>query len=75
MAHEEAVNLVREHGALHGPALWAAMKAREDVKEAGRDSDQIEPKVCKSKLTRGEARVSKTQVQNAWRKELAELLL
>jgi hypothetical protein len=74
IAYEEAVKLIRAHGVLHGPALWAAMKARDDVKEAGRDSDQIEPKVCESKLTRGEGRVSKTQVQNAWRKSLAELL-
>ncbi len=75
MAYEEAVKLIREHGVLHGPALWEAMRARDDVKPAGRDSDQIEPTVCVSKLTRGEARVSKTQVQNAWRKSLAELLL
>jgi hypothetical protein len=74
IAYEEAVKLIRAHGVLHGPALWAAMKARDDVKEAGRDSDKIEPKVCESKLTRGEARVSKTQVQNDWRKSLAELL-
>ena len=74
IAYEEAVKLVQEHGVLHGPALWAAMNARDDVKEAGRDSDQIEPRVCESKLIRGEARVSKTQIQNAWRKSLGKLL-
>lgn len=74
MAYEEAAKLIRKHGVLHGPALWAAMCARGDVKVAGRDSGQIEPKVFISNLIRGEARIGKTQVQNAWRNELAELL-
>lgn len=75
MAYEEAEKLIRVHRVLRGPALWAAMKARDDVKEAGRDSDQIEPKAIQIGWTRGEARIGKTQVQNGWRKELAKLLL
>jgi hypothetical protein len=74
IAYEEAANLVRNNGKLHGPALWGAMCAHNDVKEAGRNSGQIELKICVTGLSRGEARVSKTQVQNAWRKDLSELL-